>query len=694
MASHWLIGIVQRAGLDGANTLEVQPGTPVMDVWAQVREACQVEEAELARYIAMHFRLKVANLEDAEHSALKLIPETIARQLEVYPLRQDDRELVVATCDPTDFHAEESLGFASGRKPVFEVAPPTPLHEAIDASYRPDSALENLLDHVDVDVTGSVDVVKSEGPEAVAAADTESGPVVKLTNVILRDAVLEGASDIHIEPGRAGGTVRFRVDGVLRQYMQMPMPALSRVVSRIKILGSLDIADRLRPQDGRARIRVENNSYDLRISTVPTREAEKAVIRILNPEGSKSLDDLGVPDRELRQMRQMLAHREGIVFITGPTGSGKTTTLYAALRELDTGEVNIMTVEDPVEYELGGITQIQVEPRQGVTFASALRAILRQDPDVILVGEIRDLETAEIAVQASLTGHLVLATLHTNDALGVVARLRDIGLDRASIGESVRGLVAQRLLRRVCPDCGEDVAPDQLSESEERLAAAYRTQPTVRAAGCDKCGHTGFRGRAAVLETVPITQELRTLIGSDAPGSELRDAALAAGMRPLREAALDRVSDGTTTLQEVERSLGEKAEQAAAPPEDDQTHVLVVDDDMVIRKLARTLLEKNGYRVSEAVDGAAALADLEAGHAYDLMVLDLNMPQMDGHEVLRQVRHDVHTAGLPVVILTGSDGGDMEVKLMDEGADDYIRKPIDPPRFLSRIKATLRRAGG
>jgi len=273
--------------------------------------------------------------------------------------------------------------------------------------------------------------VDEQAPELVAARDLESAPVVKLTGLILTDAVRGGASDVHLEPGREGGLVRFRIDGVLRTHMTLPMPALNRVVSRIKVMGKMDIADRLRPQDGRTRIQVDGRTLDLRLSTVPTREAEKAVIRLLDPSNSRGLEDLQIPASELARFRQLLLHRNGIVVVTGPTGSGKTTTLYAALKQVATGEVNVMTVEDPIEYELPGTTQIQVEPRRGVTFASALRSILRQDPNVIFIGEIRDLETAEIAVQAALTGHLVLATIHANDAVGAIARFVDLGLDHA-----------------------------------------------------------------------------------------------------------------------------------------------------------------------------------------------------------------------------------------------------------------------
>jgi Tfp pilus assembly pilus retraction ATPase PilT/ActR/RegA family two-component response regulator len=378
--------------------------------------------------------------------------------------------------------------------------------------------------------------------------------------------------------------------------------------------------------------------------------------------------------------------------VTGPTGSGKTTTLYAAIRELASGKVNIMTVEDPVEYELAGITQIQVEPKRGVTFASALRAILRQDPDVVFVGEIRDLETAEIAVQASMTGHLVLATLHTNDAVGIIPRLVDLGLSRASVAGSLRGVVAQRLVRRLCEHCGVKISGD-LTEAEALLSRRDRVRPVVRAVGCQRCSQSGYRGRIVVAAVLVNTPDLQDVIARGGTTAELQQAAVAGGMRSMRDPALDLVAAGTTTLEEVERVLGEGAEEKPAPTID-QPHVLLADDDVVVRTLARGLMEKNGLRVTEVGDGRAAVEQLVQDPDYSLLVLDLNMPAMGGLDVLRHVRKTGSIAALPVVVLTGSEEQASEADVMDAGADDYIRKPIDPPRFVARVKSVLRRAGG
>ena len=543
--------------------------------------------------------------------------------------------------------------------------------------------------------------------------------------------------------------------------MQLPTQALIRVISRIKVMGELDIADRIRPQDGRARIRVDDSAYDLRISTVPSRNSEKAVIRILDPgKASGGLDDVNIPEPERSQLRRVCRNPDGIVIVTGPTGSGKTTTLYALLQELATDQVNIMTVEDPIEYRLHGITQIQVETKRGVTFASTLRAILRQDPDIIFVGEIRDLETAEIAVQASMTGHLVLATLHTNDAPGAVQRLMDLGLDGPSIAGSLRAVLGQRLLRSTCGSCN--------------------------GLGCEVCGLTGYKGRRPVVELMVVNDELTSLVAQEATYPELRRTALDAGMRTLFTVGTELVAQGVTDADELGRVLGDDTEESARPPasgeveaepltaneepEEDRSSkvadgpaewltpigsfnasvpdapspeanahpvdhpadaiappshdpwgfettlpidttpvapsppapkttssgdipsILLVDDDPVSRTLARSLLESSGAQVTEAADGMGAVQALAAGMQFDLCILDLNMPNMGGREVLRRMRADADTAELPVIVLTGDDDQEAEIELMQAGADDYLRKPLDAGRFMVRVKATLRRS--
>ncbi len=716
----WLVTVAERAALEHAASLSLEPDLSPAEAWQTVSGHCGLTLDGLAQLVAKHFRLATADFESAEPTATKLVPGNLAQKYDVFPLRADYRQLVVATSDPADLEVEQALGFASGRQPIMEVAPPARVRDAIDAAYAPDKVVESLLSHVDTEVEGAVRVVEEIGPEAVTPEKADGAPVIKLTNLILRDAIGQKASDIHIQPGRGGGVVRFRVDGVLRTYMRMPMPALARVVSRIKVLGNMDIADRLRPQDGRARVRIGDRNYDLRISTIPTRTVEKAVIRVLDTEGVGGLDEVGLPPRELSTFRRLLTNRDGIVVVTGPTGSGKTTTMYGALRDLSTEDVNIMTVEDPVEYELPGLTQMQVENKQGVTFASALRAILRQDPDIIFVGEIRDQETAEVAVQASLTGHLVLATLHTNDALGAIRRLTDLGLDAASIVDTLRGAIAQRLARRVCPECSAPVE-GALTDEEERLAEPFGVRPVVRAVGCDRCGRTGYRGRIPVIEVFTMTPAVEDLVLRGPTSLELADAARAGGMRTLREAGAELVRNGDTTLEEIERVLGDvgedepstqaeppvrrasratrasllRASRTVVPPSSVEAsgfRVALVDDDGAYRTIARALLEKEGYCVTEATGGNEALELVRGEEDYDLMILDLTMPDMDGRDVLARIRAAPATAALPVIVMTATADVQTEIQLMEEGADDYIRKPIDPASFVVRVKATLRRA--
>jgi type II secretory ATPase GspE/PulE/Tfp pilus assembly ATPase PilB-like protein/ActR/RegA family two-component response regulator len=717
---HWLATLAIAEALAPSGSLHLRPGDDLEVCWSSVARASGIHQDELAARVAAHFGLQVAALAGADPRAARLLSETLMRRHLVFPLRETDHELVVAVADPTNPAIEDDVAFSADRRTVFEVAPPGAIADAIRSMSSP---AELVTLHVGEDVANAVTLLEEASVEAVDAQEAEFAPVIKLTNLVLHAAVERRASDVHIEPVGNEGLVRFRVDGVMHNFMKLPRPALNRVISRIKIMGKLDIADRLRPQDGRASISVEGSVCDLRISTVPTRAAEKAVIRLLPQGTAVKLFDLGLRESLLLSIRALLSSRNGIVTVTGPTGSGKTTTLYAAIRELSTGEQNIMTVEDPIEYDLPGITQIQVEPRRGLTFASALRSVLRQDPDIILVGEIRDLETAEMAVQASMTGHLVLTTLHTNDAVGAIQRLLDLGLDGPSIAATLRGVIAQRLVRRVCPECSQRVE-GELSAGERRLAGLTGVQPRVRATGCSKCAESGYRGRLPVLEVLAMSPTLTALVSHGCTMDELQLAAAQTEFTSVYQSALLRVADGDTTLEEVERVVGVPLAPQAAPvaaaagldpsgfeagDEDgaapagnpgmrrapatalEQT-ILVVDDDPVNRRVARLTLEQNGFRVEENQDGAEAIERLKTGPAPDLIVLDLQMPKVDGNGVLRWLRRTRATASIPVIVFTAT-GLDSEVEVMDAGADDYIRKPLQPDRFLSRIRAVLRRRG-
>ena len=699
----WLTEAARRAQMTGAEQLEIPANTPPLEAWDAASRALGVTPAALAARIAPVLGIKVANTDIVETAAVRLLPEKLARRYHVFPMREDDRTFTVATSNPTDLEAEQAIGFATGRRAIFELGTPLQLVEAINAGYSPDRAVEKLLENVDAQIADVVRVVEEANPEHVAEKELASGPVVKLTSMIVRDAISVNASDIHIEPGPKGGVVRFRIDGVLRAHMHLPLGAVSRIVSRIKVLAKLDIADRSRPQDGRARVSVMDKMYDLRVSTVPTRDSEKAVIRVLRPDSARTMTDTGLLPRDLALVRHLINFREGIVLVTGPTGSGKTTTLYGALREVAARNVNITTVEDPIEYELPSITQIQVEPKRNVTFASALRAILRQDPDVIFIGEIRDDETAEVAAQAALTGHLVLASLHTNDAISAVTRLHDLGLPRATIAAALRGSIAQRLIRKVCMDC-RIVIEGALTDEEQRLANAFGQDPVVRAVGCPACGGAGFRGRLPLVEVAMVTPALAEAITNGGSAATMQRVAVSGGMRSLRDAALERVALGETTLQEVERVIGEVVEESGeqrpprqpspTPAGEDESWplVLVADDDAVLRKVATKLLRSGGFRVQTVTDGQEALDRLNSVNDVALVISDLHMPKMGGVDLLASIRESPLLASTPVIILTSDDDHGQEVRLIDAGADDYLRKPIDSVRMLSRVRAALRRA--
>jgi len=691
---HWMVRIARKADILGGKELEIPPDASCDDAWRMVSTVSGLSDHELSEVVAGFFRMTVADFGTAEPSAFEMVPEDFARKHQIFPLSGSDRQVVVATADPTDMETERVLAFTLGKQTVLQVASPRAIRAALDDRFSPEKAVGDLLGTLELGDADedAVKLVEAMGPETITEGDVQATPVVKLTNLIIRDGISLGASDIHIEPGRSLGTVRYRVDGVLRKHMDLPMSAMNRVISRVKILAKLDITDRLRPQDGKARVKVATSAYDLRVSTLPAGRAEKCVVRILDSNHTVELEELNVPETELIRLRQLLAYREGIVVVTGPTGSGKTSTLYGALRELADGQVNIMTVEDPVEYELPAITQTQVQTKQGLTFAAALRSILRQDPDVILVGEIRDRETAETAAQAAMTGHLVLATVHANDAVSAVPRLVDLGLQHSIIADTLRGALAQRLLRRVCRDCAEPIDGD-LTDEERRLADRHGVEPAVRALGCSECGFSGYRGRIPTMEVMVMNPRLAAAVEARKGVMTLGKLARQGGMRTLHEVALEWARSGATTLVEVERVVGQTLDEAepveveAGPPK-----ILLVDDDEDARVLMRALLEKEGFQIQEAENGMLALDILRSDPEFSLVILDLTMPDLGGREVLMEIRESVDTAALPVLIRTGSKPATEEAELLEAGADDFVTKSAGGDRFVARVKAIIRRA--
>src|SRR6266481_4364570 len=520
-------------------------------------------DAEIIEKLSHRFRLKVADPSKLDLTARDGVPEQLARRYHVLPLRLTDSFLELGTANPFDLDAEKALAFATAREIRLFLLAPSKISEKLDEMYRSDKAIDKLLEGME----NSSDLVQlaDNAPDElnVSEADASQKPVVRLVDMIISEGILSRASDIHVEPEEGGVAVRYRIDGVLRQVMKIPRQAGLPLISRIKIMSSLDIADRLRPQDGRARVAVSGQPIDLRVSTLPAQLGEKVVIRILDSRATvKSLDMLGLNPGEAEAIKRLLENHEGIMLVTGPTGSGKTTTLYSAINQIKSEGVNIVTVEDPVEYRMQGIVQVQVQEKAGLTFAAALRSILRQDPNVVLVGEIRDKETAQIAVQASLTGHLVLSTLHTNDAANAVTRLVDIGVESYKIAASLRGVVAQRLMRKLCPPCKEV----WIEAPPERLRRWIpKGTPLYRAAGCPDCAMTGYRGRFSIVEVLTVSTELERLIAAGEAADRIAEAAQRGGMKSLWDSGLAHVMRGESTLEELTRCVDIPAE-AEAPP--------------------------------------------------------------------------------------------------------------------------------
>jgi len=516
-------------------------------LWEAVVASGLLSDARLVELAAKRFGLSVADLREGTAQARTLLPERWARRYRVLPLRALDGAIEVATADPMNLDCERAISFATGCTVRFSLASPLSLSRALDAAYRDESSSSARVDlqHLTADVEAA--------PTGVEDGD-ESATASGLVDDLLADGIAGRASDIHIEPEERGIVVRHRVDGVLRKVRILPRAVAPSLVSRLKILCGLDIADRLRPQDGRARVAVNGVAVDLRVSTLPASHGEKVAIRVLDARGAvTSLEGMGFSADELARIETLLEAREGLILVTGPTGSGKTTTLYAALRRLQQRGVNIVTVEDPIEYRLPGIVQVQVNERAGLTFASALRSIMRQDPDVLLIGEIRDRETAEIAIQASLTGHLVFSTLHTNDAASAVTRLADIGVAPYKIATALKGILAQRLVRRLC-GCGA-------ARREQRLVA----EPSP--VSCGECRGDGYRGRIAIVEVLIANQEFERAVAAGESVERLVEAARAAGMRSLWESGSEHVRAGRTSQVELLRvATAPTRVDSAAPP--------------------------------------------------------------------------------------------------------------------------------
>ncbi len=554
-------GLLSRKKLEEALNAQSGSGKRLGQI---LMEMGAISEEEIAFALAMQLKIPFVDLKDYVISSdvMECLPEGVCRKFLCIPIERRDNVLHVSMADPLDLNMIKELQFITGYNIQPAISTPSQILERIQNYYYPEKSLVDVTDEFNQEeLLEFYPDEKAPEEEEEEIEELQDSPFVKMVDLIIRNAIKRGASDVHIEAQENHVRVRNRIDGVLQDTIKLPKWTQPIIISRIKVLSGMNITERRLPQDGRIRVKSKNFAVDLRVSTLPTFYGEKAVIRILNKEEAfLSLDELGFSEENLAIVRSFIRQPQGMILITGPTGSGKTSTLYACMKEIRSDEINIITVEDPIEYELGGINQVQVNEKVGLTFPYILRAILRQDPNVIMIGEIRDMETAEIALQAGLTGHLVLSTLHTIDAPSAVTRLLDIGMPPYLIASSVLGVVAQRLVRVICDGCKEEYVPNP--ELLSRISLNHEELPFkfYRGKGCSRCNYTGYKGRTAIEEVMVMGHKMRELVQEGASADTLREAAMATGMTKLGVSGLRKIREGITTIDEVLRAVHQKEE--------------------------------------------------------------------------------------------------------------------------------------
>jgi type IV pilus assembly protein PilB len=513
------------------------------------------DEDEFSEFIGKQLNIGALRLSDIELNpeVVKMIPLDIARKFNVIAITKLGKTLIVAISDPNNIYVLDAIKFITGYNVQPVISPEKAIQKAVDTYYKDTGGIDQILKGLKEQDLEVIEESEEVPTEQDLRSQVQDKPLVKLVDSIIGDAIKRGCSDIHIETYEKKIRVRYRLDGTLHEMSPLPFKYRAAIVSRVKIMADLDISERRLPQDGRVKVKIGDRAVDLRVSVLPTIFGEKVVMRILDP-GSVNVDltRLGFSEHSLEQFEQAILLPYGMILVTGPTGSGKTTTLYSALKRINNPDINIMTAEDPVEFNFEGINQVQVKSEIGLTFASALRSFLRQDPDVIMVGEVRDGETAEMAVRAALTGHLVFSTLHTNDAPTTIDRLVDMGVPNYLVASCVKLVMAQRMVRKICPNCKTEakVPPETLqmlglSENEIKEVKVYEGK------GCAECNNTGFSGRTGIFEVMPISAEIERMIISQASSAEIRKQAIAEGMLTLRSAALEKLKKGITTVGEV-----------------------------------------------------------------------------------------------------------------------------------------------
>ncbi len=747
-------GIIDAAGLTRAREAQEKNGISLSKALATLGLA---NEQGMVAAIATGMRLEELGpeLPEVPPEVAGLLPSDFCRKRSVVPLSLQGKILRLVLADPMDYSTIQDAEFRSGKRVLAVVGGHSQIQSLIQLIY-PEKAPSSLDSLGNTDAQGEVETVGDLEIEVIdpakLAKDTQMPPVVRLVNLILSGAAKNGASDIHMEPKENFLQVRYRVDGLLREVMKVPRNQSDATISRMKIISGMDIADRRRPQDGRSRLKYEGKRIDLRVSTLPTQFGEKVVIRLLDSKRAQvTMEQLGLTAENQHTFQLMLSRAQGMILVTGPTGSGKSSTLYTALNWVKSPTKNIITVEDPIEYQLDGVNQVQINTKAGVTFAAGLRSILRQDPNIILVGEIRDQETAGIALEAAQTGHLLLSTLHTNDAPGTISRLFDLGIEPFLIASAVIGILAQRLVRSPCPSCKLSQPPS--ADAIEKAGGVSRLPADAKwmaGRGCEECQQSGCKGRIAIHELLVVNDEVRELISGRASEHAIRKAARNAGMRTLLEDGILKAAQGLTTLEDVVRVVAaddsaahkdeatkpgatpisalrgrativqEELEEQAIPsavadvvheaiymPNDrslpaaregeklgntrEKARVLVVEDSTTIASVVKYFLELEGFEVLVAKDGTSGLEAAKRDPP-QVIVTDYNMPGMDGMTMVKALRAEAATRDIAVLMLTSEQGVEQEAQALEAGVDDYILKPVEPRRLAARVRSVLARS--
>ena len=697
----WLLLAARRAFPDRHASLKLPAQYSPREVWTAVAAGAGVDTWTLARAVGAELGIEAApELKTAETMVARLVPEMFARSVQVLPMQELQGKIVVATSNPFDDSVLARVRFVADRRVDARIAPPEDIEAAIPTLYSRAAEQQNAR----------IGTLRwSSSGDAVSPSVIDNSPVVDLARKLLQGAIDRRASDLHLQPYLGGGMVRARIDGSLRRLAFLPNAVADALLRYFKAQGGMDPTNDRIPQDGRMGIVFGSRDFDLRLSVLPASRGERLVIRLLDQSRVYSLGAVGFSLSELQTMRRMMTSSAGVILMTGPTGSGKTSTLYSMLADLHRPDVAIVTVENPVEYRIPGISQVEVNTKAGLTFGAALRSILRQDPDIILIGEIRDDETAEIAMQSAMTGHLVLSTLHTNDALTAIPRLLDLGVAPSVVADGIIGVISQRLLRRLCAACRAPVRKP-LTADEELFSELTGERPAFRAAGCPACEHSGYHGRFPVTEIVEMNTELAHAISTGKSGVADLAPFVSKQFKPMSINAANRVISGDTSAIEAAQVLGRRfwnelsqaygrtptqaavGGVAATDAAVARTGVMLFTKDAAAAPGMVAALEDANLRVVTSNDAAEARALLEQNE--DIVLLAIDLEAMDGADKFKHLialRQSLTWAGLPVVVMVGEGDAEIRETLENFGISDYLVKPVEPGVLVSRVRAAFQR---